>query len=341
MSATGTDTNGDPVTDLSDDNSVLEDDATVTELTQSPAIAIVKTASVGGDGEVGDVITYSFTVSNEGNVPLTNVTVTDPLVGISISGGPIDLAVGASDNSTFTASYTITQDDINAGGVTNQATATGTDTNGDPVTDLSDDNSVLEDDATVTELTQSPAIAIVKTASVGGDGEVGDVITYSFTVSNEGNVPLTNVTVTDPLVGISISGGPIDLAVGASDNSTFTASYTITQDDINAGGVTNQATATGTDTNGDPVTDLSDDNSVLEDDATVTELTQSPAIAIVKTASVGGDGEVGDVITYSFTVSNEGNVPLTNVTVTDPLVGISISGGPIDLAVEPTRTAIQ
>ncbi len=331
--ATGTDTNGDPVTDLSDDNSVLEDDATVTELTQSPAIAIVKTASVGGDGEVGDVITYSFTVSNEGNVPLTNVTVTDPLVGISISGGPIDLAVGASDNSTFTASYTITQDDINAGGVTNQATATGTDTNGDPVTDLSDDNSVLEDDATVTELTQSPAIAIVKTASVGGDGEVGDVITYSFTVSNEGNVPLTNVTVTDPLVGISISGGPIDLAVGASDNSTFTASYTITQDDINAGGVTNQATATGTDTNGDPVTDLSDDNSVLEDDATVTELTQSPAIAIVKTASVGGDGEVGDVITYSFTVSNEGNVPLTNVTVTDPLVGISISGGPIDLAV--------
>ncbi|WP_367390402.1 beta strand repeat-containing protein [Lewinella sp. LCG006] len=338
--ATGTDPNGDPVTDLSDDNDNLEDDPTVTSLPQSPAIAIIKSGTFqdeSGDGfaQVGETITYAFTVTNTGNVTLTNVTVTDPLV--TVMGGPLaSLAVGASDNTTFTASYVITQADIEAGGVTNQATATGTDPNGNPTTDVSDDNDNLEDDPTVTSLPQNPAIAIIKSGTFqdeSGDGfaQVGETITYAFTVTNTGNVTLTNVTVTDPLV--TVMGGPLaSLAVGASDNTTFTASYVITQADIDAGGVTNQATATGTDPNGDPVTDLSDDNDNLEDDPTVTSLPQSPAIAIIKSGTFqdeSGDGfaQVGETITYAFTVTNTGNVTLTNVTVTDPLV--TVMGGPL------------
>ena len=47
-----------------------------------------------------------FTVTNTGNVTLTNVTVTDP--GVTMLGGPIaSLAPGAVDNATFTASYII------------------------------------------------------------------------------------------------------------------------------------------------------------------------------------------------------------------------------------------
>mgnify|MGYP000568353068 CR=1 FL=1 len=338
--ATGDDPNGDPVSDDSDDNSPLEDDPTVTPLPINPGIAIIKTGTFqdeSGDGfaQVGETITYAFTVSNTGDVDLTNVTVTDPLV--TVSGGPIALlAIGASDNSTFTATYTITQADIDNGGVTNQATATGTDPLGDPVSDDSDDNSPLEDDPTVTPLPQNPAIAIIKTGTFqdeNGDGfaQVGETITYAFTVTNTGNVTLTDVTVTDPLV--TVSGGPLaTLAVGATDNSTFTASYTITQADIDDGGVTNQATATGDDPNGDPVSDDSDDNSPLEDDPTVTPLPQNPAIAIIKMGTFqdeNGDGmaQVGETISYNFTVTNTGNVTLTNVTVTDPLV--TVSGGPI------------
>ena len=340
--ATGQDPDGNSVSDVSDDNSPLEDDPTVTPLPQNPAIAIVKTGTFqdeNGDGfaQVGETITYAFTVTNTGNVTLTDVTVTDPLV--TVSGGPLaTLAVGASDNTTFTASYTITQADIDDGGVTNQATATGDDPNGDPVSDDSDDNSPLEDDPTVTPLPQNPAIAIIKTGTFqdeSGDGlaQPGETITYAFTVTNTGNVTLTDVTVTDPLV--TVSGGPLaTLAVGATDNSTFTASYTITQADIDDGGVTNQATATGDDPNGDPVSDDSDDNSPLEDDPTVTPLPQNPGIAIIKTGTFqdeNGDGfaQVGETISYTFSVTNTGNVTLTNVTVTDPLV--TVSGGPIPI----------
>ena len=106
----------------------------------------------------------------------------------TVVGGPIDLLPGEIDNSTFTASYTITQDDLNTGNVTNTATATGTPPIGDPVTDISDDNSPLEDDPTVTPLDQNPSIAIVKTASAGTYDSVGDVINYTFTVTNTGNV---------------------------------------------------------------------------------------------------------------------------------------------------------
>ena len=92
----------------------------------------------GGDGVAnpGDLISYSFVVTNTGNVPLTNVSVSDPLSGLSAiscpSGNPIpSLGVGGSE--TCTATYAITQADINAGSVLNTATADSVET--DPVED--------------------------------------------------------------------------------------------------------------------------------------------------------------------------------------------------------------
>ena len=118
------------------------DDPTNTPI-EVPSIAIVKGSAldlgVDAIATVGDVITYSFTVSNTGDALLTNVMVTDPLV--TVSGDPISLGVGGSNSTNFTATYTITQADIDNGGVTNQATATGEDPQGNPVTDISDDNS--------------------------------------------------------------------------------------------------------------------------------------------------------------------------------------------------------
>ena len=102
-------------------------------------LALVKVGTYD-DGDctaaVGDVITYAFSVTNTGNVTLTNVIVADPLV--TMLGGPIaSLAPGAIDTTSYTASYTITQQDIDAGVFSNQATATGTAPSGTSVTDVS------------------------------------------------------------------------------------------------------------------------------------------------------------------------------------------------------------
>ena len=88
-------------------------------LPQSPAIEVTKSGTwVDGDSDgyadVGETITYTFTVKNIGNVTLYNVIVTDPKV--TVSGGPLaSLAVGATNSATFTASYILTQADIDAG----------------------------------------------------------------------------------------------------------------------------------------------------------------------------------------------------------------------------------
>ena len=108
----------------------------------TPGIALEKTgtyvdANSDGIQNAGDQITYAFTVTNTGNVTLTNVTVTDPLV--TVSGGPLaSLAPAASDAATFTAVYTLTQGDIDAGTFTNTATATGI-YGGQPYSDTDDD----------------------------------------------------------------------------------------------------------------------------------------------------------------------------------------------------------
>ena len=274
---------------------------------QTPAITLMKTAAQPNYNAVGNVLTYTFTVTNTGNVTLTNVTLTDP--SATVAGGPIaSLAPGASDSTTFTASHTVTQANINAGSFTNTATVTGTPPSGPNVT--------ASHSATVSAV-RAPSITLTKTAAQANYHAVGDLLTYTFTVTNTGNVTLTNVTLTDP--SATVAGGPIaSLAPGASDSTTFTASHTVTQANLNAGSYTNTATITGTPPSGPNVT--------ASHSATVSA-SNSAAITLAKTAVQANFSAAGDVLTYTFTVTNTGNVTLTNVTVTDP--SATVSGGPI------------
>ena len=170
------------------------DDAVVS-ITRAPGITLDKTGSLdpGADGVAtpGDVITYTFTVANTGNVTLTNVTVSDPL--IAILGGPIaSLAPGDSDSTTFTGSYTITQDDINHGTFTNVATASGTQPGGGDISETDDDTQTL---------TAKPLPGLAKNL-VGAPQQVSPGVwdvTFDLTVKNYGNVPLTQLQVTDNL----------------------------------------------------------------------------------------------------------------------------------------------
>jgi len=314
-----------------------EDDPTPVAASVGPAIALIKTVDTSGlsiPAQLGEVIAYNFAITNTGNVTLTNVTLSDVLSGIVISGGPIaSLAPGGSDTTTFTATYILTQPDIDAGQVTNQATASGTDPYG-TVSDLSG-VTTGDDIALVTPLVATPGIALVKAvdaSALGAPPQAGDTLSYSFAITNTGNVTLTNITLSDPLPGISISGGPIvTMAPGAVDSTTYTATYTLTQADIDAGKVQNQATASGTPPSGPNVSDLSG-TTTGDDIPTVAALANAPAIALIKTADTSAlsmPGQVGEIITYNFAITNTGNVTLTNITLSDVLPGIAISGGPV------------
>src|SRR5690606_21468157 len=83
-------------------------------ITQNPAIALVKTGSIGGTPAVGDDITYTFTVTNTGDVTLTGVVIDDALTGsVDLAISPSTLAPG--ETGTATANYTIDQLDIETG----------------------------------------------------------------------------------------------------------------------------------------------------------------------------------------------------------------------------------
>ncbi|GAA1159111.1 hypothetical protein GCM10009606_41290 [Nocardioides aquiterrae] len=304
--ATGTPPSGPNVTDT---------DSTTTSVPAAPSIHLEKTAStiddVDGNGpDAGDKITYSFTVTNTGNVTLNPVTVNDPKLGGAITCPSGALAPGAHVTCTD-RTYTLTQADVNAGTVDNTATATGTPPSGSNVTDT---------DATSTPVAPSASINLVKTASavhdVNGNGiDDGDTVVYTFTVTNTGNVTLTNITIADPKVGpVTCPSGP--LAPGASVDCT-PRTYTLTQADVDHGSVENTATVTGTTPSGGTVTD---------DDSRTVDLPSTGSIQLSKTAGAvtdldGNGPDAGDTITYSFQVTNTGNVKLDPVTVSDPKVG--------------------
>ena len=139
------------------------------------------------------------------------------------------------ESTTCTATYTLTQADVDAGHVANTATVDRHATrNGTDVTAT---------DSTDTPIAAGPAITLDKQAGVPSGDAAGDTIAYTFLVTNTGNVTLTGVTVDDPLVG-AVSCPVTTLAPGAS--TTCTATYTLTQADVDAGVVDNTATATGT-----------------------------------------------------------------------------------------------
>ncbi|MGW3184514.1 DUF7507 domain-containing protein [Kitasatospora sp. NPDC001119] len=305
---------------------------TNTPVPVTPALTIVKSASPTTVSAVGQVVDYSFLVTNTGNVTLTDVTVNE--TAFSGSGGPLvaacppgaaSLAPGASV--TCTASYTVTQADLNAGSITNTATATGTPPSGPPVTSP-------PSNATVTA-TANPALTIVKSVDATDLTAAGQVLHYMYLVTNTGNVTLTNVTVNE--TAFSGSGTPpvvscppaaASLAPGASV--TCTASYTVTQADIDRGKITNTATATGTPPSGPPVTSPPSSTSVPN--------TPEPALTIVKSASPTTVSAVGQVVDYSFLVTNTGNVTLTNVTVNE--TAFSGSGTPPVVTCPPAAASL-
>ncbi|HEX2912156.1 MAG TPA: hypothetical protein VH186_15205, partial [Chloroflexia bacterium] len=200
---------------------------------QAPALSLTKTPSPTTYSKVGDKITYSYEVKNTGNITLHDaITVTDDKVTVTCPALPVGgLVPGASI--TCTASYNITQGDLDTGKVVNTATAKS--------------GAITSNEATATvTAVQKPALSLTKTASPKTYSAVGDKITYSYVVTNSGNVTLNGpFTVSDDhIISPNVVTCPATASLAPGASITCSATYTITQADLNAGSVTNKATAT-------------------------------------------------------------------------------------------------
>ncbi len=300
--ATGTGPDGSAVTSA-------ESTAVVT-VPVAGTLTLAKSASPTTVTSAGETVQYTFAVANTGNVTLHDLAIVDtfdapagPPLG-PITCGATVLAPGA--DTSCTASYTVTQADIDAGTIHNTATAQAADPDSTPV---SSDPS----DATVSA-TASPSLSLVKSAAPASVSAVGDEVSYEFLVTNTGNVTIDGIAVDDTLA--APAGPALDITCPATtlaptDATTCTATYATTQADLDNGAITNSATAGGTDPSGADVVSNESDAAVAVD--------QDPALTVVKSADPTTITTVGDTVDYSFAVTNSGNVTLTDLAVVDTL----------------------
>jgi hypothetical protein len=310
------------------------------------------------DGE-DNVINYSITIANTGNVTLSGVTVDDKVE--SYASGPATYVSGDANTNglldvgetwTYSASYDVTQADIdnNGGGdgtIDNVATGDTAETPQDT------------DDASVA-IIRNPAMNVTKSVvSVTNGNDNGtplnltddkvdgedNVINYSITIANTGNVTLSGVTVDDKVE--SYASGPATYVSGDANTNglldvgetwTYSASYDVTQADIdnNGGGdgtIDNVATGDTAETPQDT------------DDASVA-IIRNPGIDIEKSVKTdvngafvdaddpdGPEASTSTTVDFKVVLTNTGNVTLTDVAVSDTVVHTvgGVPGAPQDI----------
>jgi uncharacterized repeat protein (TIGR01451 family) len=187
----------------------------------APALTLVKSATESSYDAAGQIINYDYLLTNTGNVTLSAVGVLDAHVGLSgLSCPDSTLAPGAAE--TCSATYSVTPADVSAGTIVNTATAQGTAPGASkPVS--SPASSVTLPLAAIGILKQVCGTEVATACGPGGhspwvssvDVPQGDTAYWKVTVTNTGDTPVTDVTVSDPFAPACDTTG-VTLAVGAS-----------------------------------------------------------------------------------------------------------------------------
>jgi uncharacterized repeat protein (TIGR01451 family) len=179
------------------DPTTANNTASATVTPQQADLALAKTVS-NATPNVGDTITFTVTLRNNGPDPATNVTVKDVLpagvtfVSATPSQGTYNSGTGVWAVGTVTAimppTLTIQATVLSPNRQTNTATITHSD---------QFDPNTANNTASATVNPQAD-LALTKTVS-NATPNVGDTITFTVTLRNNGPDPATNVTVKDVL----------------------------------------------------------------------------------------------------------------------------------------------
>ncbi|MBO3212037.1 DUF11 domain-containing protein, partial [Dermatophilus congolensis] len=272
---------------------------------------------------LGDTITYTITLTNEGAGTLRNLTITDPMLGLDhawCQEATTTLAPGASITCT-TPTHTVTQRELDLLGATNTAI-------GHALSGSDDTPALLEATTTDTFTTITPIgkLTVTKHFDQLDDTDnsttptPGDLLHYRFVVTNTGNATLRFLTVDDATIQMnSYSCGNIDIAPGAS-TTCLAPVYTLTSSDItNSTTITNTATATAITYRGDIITGQ---------DTNTTNLATAPraSLTLTKTAQLDHDpnhnhlADPNDTARYTFTATNTGTTTINNLSINDPML---------------------
>ena len=195
--------------------------------------------------EEGEEIGYSYTVTNDSAVDADGVV--GPVIVMDdkaeVSCDDVN-TVGNNDNNldpgemvSCTSSYTVTGSDVEAGSVTNTATASMGSTRSNTVS--------------LTATVSTPVLVIVKSGELDGTFAADQTISYGFEAANKGNVDLTDVEISDALSGLGVlSCTPAQPVALLAIDAVITcdASYTISAQDVADASVSNTASATSAET---------------------------------------------------------------------------------------------
>ncbi|MFC0213703.1 hypothetical protein ACFFK0_14760 [Paenibacillus chartarius] len=307
---------------------------TVTVQVSTPEVSVVK-STAATDAVIGDPITYSTVITNNGTAPVNNVVFTDVIPAgtafvrgsVTINGAPqasADPARGVSVGSIDPGATAVVAFTVSVTSLPNPAQLS----NAAAVSFTSGTFSATAFSNAVITPVYQPIIAVTKSASET-DATVGDTIVFSFNVSNNGNLGAL-VTLTDLLSeglefepnsvvvggvaqpGASPAGG---IAVGAvMPGSTIAVSFHATVTALPPSQrFTNQAAAAFTFT---PPDGRQLQGSAASNPVTIRVF--SPDVLVVKSADVP-DAAVGETITYTVTITNNGITTINNVVMTDPV----------------------
>ncbi len=187
------------------------------------SISLTKTASPPTFKIAGDVITYTYVLTNTGKFDFNKtVSVTDDKVSLTCPRGS-GLVVGASI--TCSGRYTITAADVAAGQVVNNASAQASQETeyqciaggmgGTTMRKTASYTANASASATVT-LDANPALTLAKSADPASYSG-GQEVTYTYTLTNSGDVPLSGpFTITDSRISSVSCPSTAELAPGAS-----------------------------------------------------------------------------------------------------------------------------
>ncbi|PHF55864.1 cell surface protein [Bacillus toyonensis] len=316
--------------------------------------------------EVGDVLTYTFSLTNDGNVAANNVLLSDSIAngtsfvpnsvivnGVTQPGvTPANINIGSINaNATITASFQVVITSIpNPNPISNNASISYNfivDPNASPVS---------KNTTSTTTFTQVNDANVISAKTVDREfATVGDILTYTIILTNAGSVSADSPTFVDtnpdgttfipntflingvlqnnadPNIGVPLPAIPA--------NSSLTVSYQVTVISLPAQNPTTNSSSTQYSfilNPGDPPT--------IETSLSNTVSTQINVANVVIVKQVDLTiADVGQPITYTIALANPGNTPANNVVVTDilppgtTLVPNSIFiGGALQLGADPS-----